>query len=408
MLSMFQRKRREVVEQHTIGPREVLLDQKDIKISEHSLGSGRFGSVVQGEWLGQQVAIKRIVPAQEADPHTKKLLEAELSKLLPHVHPNILPIYGLVELPEGGLWLVLKHGKQGSLSDLLRNSGWRGRDRGCPRKVAVHIAKGVCSALAYLHSQNPPIVYRDLKPGNVIVSGGYTPLLDPEFGAVRTVLSEIVALRTRTNTSQGTGTKVSDAAYHAPECLTAGKPDDWQPPSDIYSLGQLLFDMVTGFPPFANMSEADVAKALLAKQRPTLPSRMHSRLASIIESCWAENPADRPSARVLLQVFSDLETEFADDEDANVSEYVGTRASRGASASASASPAGIAGLAGGVVSPPPAGLAVTSSFRLDVSGGEGGSAVKGTRATIMDPSTFTPTDEQGQEAGLEGDNGTQQ
>ncbi len=265
---------------------------------------------------------QRIVPATHMDPATRAALLDSIGQMLPHAHPNILQVYGAVELEkEGGLWLVLKRGKQGSLRDVLTRGGWRGVNGGAPRKLCAHVCRHVASALAYLHSQAPPIVYRDLKPGNVIMSGGSSPLLDPEFGAIRTVLLEIVALRTKTNTSFGTGTRVSDAAYHAPESLSAGI-ENWQPAADIYSLAMLLYDMATGSPPFVNASEPEIVRRLLARERPPLPPRLHPRLASVIQACWQQDPSARPSARNLIVVFSELEEEFA--EDGDVGAYVGT------------------------------------------------------------------------------------
>lgn len=175
----------------TFSVRGIILESEDITLSDARVGNGRLGTVLRGTWLEQPVAIKRVLPSSEqrSNPGARERLEHELSILLPHhAHPNILPLYGLHVGPDFTLYLVYKLGR-GSLKDSLRIV----RGKGLVLSELFRIAIGVASALAYLHSHG--IVYRELKPGSVIIGDDGGPMLDPEFGVVREILQIITQMQ---------------------------------------------------------------------------------------------------------------------------------------------------------------------------------------------------------------------
>ena len=287
--------------------RGVLLDAADVHLSSETVGSGRLGSVLRGTWLGQPVAIKKVLPAAERriSPETSALLEHEVRALMPHlVHPCLLPLYGLCTDSDGALFLVFKLGEQGSLRDALRSArpSRSGGSGGLPLRDILAIASGVASALAFLHSAR--VVYRELKPGSIILDGSGNPLLDPEVGVIRAILQTVGAYQTQTAKSTIGGSFVHDAAYNAPELFEPGGEHALEPAVDVYSFGIVLLEMLTGVQPFPGLRALDIAAKHAVGERPVIPDTVPEPLAAIVRSCTQVEPARRPSAR---QVLSDVE-----------------------------------------------------------------------------------------------------
>ena len=287
--------------------RGVLLNAADVHLSAETVGSGRLGSVLRGTWLGQPVAIKKVLPAAERrlSPETSSLLEHEVRALMPHlVHPCLLPLYGLCADGDGALFLVFKLGEQGSLRDALRavRPGRSGAGGGLQLRDALKIASGVASALAFLHAAR--VVYRELKPGSIILDGSGGPLLDPEVGVIRAILQTVGAYQTQTAKSAIGGAFVHDAAYNAPELFAADGETVFDPAVDVFSFGIVLLEMLTGVQPFPGLRALEIAAKHAAGERPLIPESVPEPLAAIVRSCTQVEPARRPSAR---QVLSDIE-----------------------------------------------------------------------------------------------------
>lgn len=286
--------------------RDVVIPADEIEVEPTTLGSGRFGVVRAGLWLGQACAIKQIVPATEADARTKKRLEVEIAALMPHLlHPGILPLYGIVENLDGSLWLVLKRGKFGSLKNYRRSFG----GGPMPLPEMLQVAKGIAAALCYLHSRKPrPIVYGQLRPGNIMISGSGDAMLDCEFGVVRSVLQMLTATETL-RVSRGS-TDSLDCAYITPpeEVL---KPGSYQaaPAGDVFAFGMVLFEMCTGVQPWPGLTEMAVMGKLTRHERPEFPpaAAVPEQLATLIKSCWQDEPSSRPTARQIVTILSAAE-----------------------------------------------------------------------------------------------------
>jgi serine/threonine protein kinase len=369
-----------------LTPRQAVIPSTDIRIDASAvLGSGRLGSVFPGFWLEQPVAIKRILPSSEEthNPGTKKRLEAEIAALLPHMsQPNILPLYGVCEQPDGSLWLVLKRGKRGSLKSVLRAHRGAGGSPPLPLHELFHLAKGIVAACIYLHGHG--IVYQDLRPGNVLVSGDGNAMLDPEFGVIRQVLQIITSQERLTAAKTASGTWVADSAYAAPECFTGsddagllGSPSPSAPlimgpaashagdvggaglsPSasaasaassssgpapgtpeyavlasrDVFSFGMVLFEMVTGTPPFPAMRDMQIFAALAAGRRPDIPATVPASLAKLIRACWQHDPAARPLPRDVLHALVAAQAEIGHHHGAGGGAGAGAGAGVGAGA----------------------------------------------------------------------------
>src|SRR6516225_9489078 len=200
-------------------------------------------------------------------------------------HPNVVTVYDAGE-ELGAPYIVEEYLEGGTVSDLLASSP----GRRLPVERAVRIAADVCAALEHAHGRG--VVHRDLKPSNVWLAADGTAKLG-DFGLV-------AALR---QTGSGTfarltseGVMVGTIPYLAPEQALGRSPD---PRADLYSLGAVLYELVTGGPPFAG----DDAVAIISQHLRTPPVAPTWRnpdvprpLDALIVALLAKAPEDRPQS----------------------------------------------------------------------------------------------------------------
>jgi hypothetical protein len=250
------------------------------------LGAGRSAAVFRAHdtVLDRQVAIKVIDPAlaAAADLETAFLQEAQIVASLEH--PNIVPLY-TAQSRDGLLYLVMRLLDGESLTHHLA-------DGVCPPAEAARIALDVAGALAAAHARG--VVHRDIKPDNV--------LLDRDGRAIVTDFG--IALVTTRAASQAEGVTSGTPGYMSPEQLL-GEPVDGR--SDIYAVGVLLFEMLTGRLPFVATSlPAMVAQHMtqplpvLAALRPEVPTA----LVEITQQCLEKAVANRPTAAELVSLLT--------------------------------------------------------------------------------------------------------
>lgn len=240
------------------------------------LGTGGMATVWRAadQVLGREVAVKVLSPQFAADPDFLARFEREAR------HAAALSHSGLVTVFDSGMdgaepFIVMELVAGRTLRQVLDEQGM------LPAGQAVGIAAAVGEALAVAHAAG--LVHRDIKPGNIMLAAdGQVKLLD--LGIAR------AEGRTRTMAVLGT------AAYLAPE-QASGEPAG--PAADLYSLGCVLFEMLTGAPPFS----ADTAVALAYRQvhdDPGLPSArrpgLPPRLDQITSRLLAKDPAARPAS----------------------------------------------------------------------------------------------------------------
>ncbi|TKY49422.1 Serine/threonine-protein kinase EDR1 [Spatholobus suberectus] len=250
------------------------------------LGSGTFGTVYHGKWRGSDVAIKRIKKSCFAGRSSEQerltiefWREADiLSKL--H-HPNVVAFYGVVQDGPGAtLATVTEYMVDGSLRNVLLR-----KDRYLDRRKRLIIAMDAAFGMEYLHSKN--IVHFDLKCDNLLVN-----LKDPlrpickvgDFG-----LSKI-----KRNTLVSGGVR-GTLPWMAPELLN-GSSNKVSEKVDVFSFGIVLWEILTGDEPYANMHYGAIIGGIVNNTlRPTIPSYCDLEWKTLMEQCWAPNPAVRPS-----------------------------------------------------------------------------------------------------------------
>jgi len=220
----------------------------------------------------RDVAIKVLRPdlAEEVGA-TRFLTEIQIAARLHH--PHILPLYDSDQV-DGLVYYVMPYIQGESLRQRLD------RERQLPIPDALQIAREVADALSYAHSCN--VVHRDIKPANILLDSGHALVAD--FGVARAVGSG----------ESSTGHIVGTPAYMSPEQIDGSRFLDGR--SDIYSLGCVLFEMLTGEPPFRG---ATLTAVIANRLTSPVPSARASRdlvpeaVDATVKKAMATLPADR-------------------------------------------------------------------------------------------------------------------
>jgi serine/threonine protein kinase len=191
------------------------------------LGSGGMGTVLRAtdEVRGREVALK--LP-NDVDPQTINFLQQECAVLTQLEHHNIVQVFGSGSDPDPDLpfYIVMEFVDGVTVEDLLHQNGGR-----LEARRALKVAAGVADALAYAHKPPLRIIHRDIKPGNIMIRRNDEMVKVTDFG--------IAAVLSQRSGRTGVGT----LAYMAPEQATGQGVDER---SDLYSLGAMLYEMLTG------------------------------------------------------------------------------------------------------------------------------------------------------------------
>jgi eukaryotic-like serine/threonine-protein kinase len=263
-----------------------------------SIGHGGMAEVHRGRdvRLGREVAIKLLRPDLARDPAFEARFRREAHSAASLNSPAIVAVYDTGESVIDGAntpYIVMEYVDGQTLRDLLVTEG-----RLLPAR-ALEITAAVCTALEQAHAAG--IVHRDIKPANVMVTArGAVKVMD--FGIAR-------ALTASTATMTQTSTVVGTAHYLSPE-QARGEHVDAR--SDIYSTGCLLYELLTGAPPFTGDTAVSVAYQHV-REEPTPPSSVEPEVPAsadtIVLVAMAKNPADRyPTA---AEMRADIERALA-------------------------------------------------------------------------------------------------
>jgi len=243
------------------------------------IGRGGMGVIYRARQRHSRriVALKRILSYHADSQETLARFRREAQAAASLDHPNILPIYEVSECDDGLPFFSMKFAGGGSLLEAAPAL------RGEPRRAVALMAK-VVRAVQHAHAQG--ILHRDLKPGNVLLDGRGEPLVS-DFGLAKWL--DTSSHLTRTLTIFGT------PGYIAPEQVN-GSAGKLAPTSDVYSLGAILFDLLTGRPPFLGEHALKVIQQASEKPAPklrTLVPGLDRDLETICAKCLEREPGAR-------------------------------------------------------------------------------------------------------------------
>jgi len=274
-----------------LGPYEILAP----------LGAGGMGEVYRARdpRLGRDVAIKVLPQEVAGDPTRLRRFEQEARAVAALSHPNVLAIFDVSSGSPPFLVTELLEG------DTLRARIARGR---LPAGDAVEIMLPLVAGLAAAHSRG--IVHRDLKPDNIFLTrDGLVKILD--FGLAKAMMPEGAAEADLTRAPTLDSAIVGTVGYMAPEQIRGRAVD---PRTDIFAVGAVLYEMVSGERAFKGDSLADTMTAVLREAVPEISPRvaLPPSLSRIIHRCLDKNPDGRfQSARDLAFALEPLATRAA-------------------------------------------------------------------------------------------------
>lgn len=254
---------------------DVVLPQVPGYRVECLLGRGGMGVVFRA-WhlrLNRPVALKMMLAGAYAGPRERERFQREAEAVAGLRHPNVVQVHDVGEA-NGRPYYTMELVDGGSLAQTLTGTP-------LPVDQAAELVGTMASAVQSAHAAG--IVHRDLKPANVLLTADGTPKVG-DFGLARRLSDE--AALTHTGVALGT------PSYMAPE-QAGGKADAVGPAADVYSLGAILYELLTGRPPFRGESAAETVQQLLTHD-PVPPSRLNPRVSRDLETiclkCLLKSP----------------------------------------------------------------------------------------------------------------------
>ena len=251
---------------------------------------GGMGEVWRGtdELLDRPVAVKLLSAAHAADEAFRARFRAEARYAASLSHPNIAQVFDYGEtsddeeapadLPSGGAYLVMELVVGEPLSAMIA------RQERLPATDTLRIIRQAADALSAAHEAG--IVHRDIKPGNLLVTtDGTTKITD--FGIARAMWAAQASHLTQTGMVMGT------ASYVSPEQATGGTITS---ASDIYSLGVVAYECLTGTPPFTAETPVAIAVAHMHRPVPPLPDDVPPAVVELVIGMLGKQPEERPKS----------------------------------------------------------------------------------------------------------------
>ena len=242
------------------------------------LGRGGMGVVYRARHvrLNRSVAIKMLLTGANASSAARERFLREAEAVAGLRHPNIVQVHDMGD-HDGQPYFTMEFVEGGNLAQKLAGTPQP------PRQAAALLAT-LAEAIEAAHQSG--IVHRDLKPANVLLTADGTPKIS-DFGLARRMEGEAGLT--------WTGTAVGTPSYMAPEQAEA-KPLTWGPAVDIYALGAILYELLTGRPPFRAETAAETLRQVIS-QDPVPPSRLNAAVPrdpeTICLKCLEKDPRRR-------------------------------------------------------------------------------------------------------------------
>ncbi len=268
--------------------RKIVLPEYQV---EELIGSGGMARVYRGlhQPLDREVALKILLPEYSEDPGFAErfMREARIAARL--VHPHIVQIYD-VDKYKNDLYLAMEYVRGGDLSEKI--------SKGISAKALLKATEELCEALDFAHSEG--FIHRDIKPENILFRGDGSLVLS-DFGIARSISTD--SQLTQAGLVLGTPTYMSPEQAEG-KTLSAS--------SDLYSVGVLLFKMITGFAPYRSSSSIEILHHHISAPLPKLP-RTLPHLQAFFNRALAKDPSARFLTGAAMVESLKLAFEHADD-----------------------------------------------------------------------------------------------
>jgi serine/threonine protein kinase len=306
----------------------MLIDFSEIEMIER-IGSGAFGEIYKCRWRGTLVAAKIIKTAKirrewlckhavsmmkmNPDSNDAEMLlheiddiedegsdfrdqaladfRQEITVLKNLRHPNICLLLGFSTTDEKEV--MISELMKCSLLDIFQ--AHMVNSTKMPHRTKIMYAQQLALGMNYLHTCKPPIIHRDLKPANLLIDhSGVLKISDFGLAKVRPDPSKNHDEQFRLTGETGS------YRFMAPEVF---RHEDYNETVDVYSYAMILYYLLKGKPPWANVNGmVAVKKAALDADRPLVPREWDLRLSSLLQECWDENMGSRPTFMRILEV----------------------------------------------------------------------------------------------------------
>jgi eukaryotic-like serine/threonine-protein kinase len=267
------------------GPRGRLPSLPDYELLGE-LGHGGMGVVYKARQisLNRVVALKMIPAGALASPQLRARFQVEAEAVASLQHPNIVQVYEVGEY-DFCPYLAMEFVDGGNLYEYLAGEP-------PPPPAAAELVETLARAIHRAHQRG--IVHRDLKPANILLGR------DPDGAGTLHLIPKITDFGLAKRLAEGKGQTATGAimgtpSYMAPE-QASGRVREIGPPTDVYALGAILYEMVTGQPPFQGETELDTIKRVMSEE-PAAPCRLRPKLPRDLETiclkCLEKEPARR-------------------------------------------------------------------------------------------------------------------
>jgi len=265
------------------------------------LGEGGMGRVYLARQvdLGRQVVVKVMHDHIAADPKFRERFQRETLLMARFQHPYVVTLYDASLNDPQGPCIIMEYIRGVTLDTLLHRNGRLGAPR------ASRLLGQLCEALQAAHTQG--IIHRDLKPANLMVVDPDTPyekIKVMDFGLAKLIDAPQMSMHKTSDT--GADFAVGTPGYISPEQV---RGDEMDHRCDLYSVGIILYELLTGRLPFTSGETMDVLLAHATEPPPSFTALgasgwVSAAVEEVVQSCLAKNPAQRPgSARELAERF---------------------------------------------------------------------------------------------------------
>ncbi|GLC35543.1 hypothetical protein PLESTB_000196300 [Pleodorina starrii] len=282
------------------------IDYSELKTTK-VIGAGAYGEVLLADWMGSEVAVKRLFAVQRMDDKEYAALMNEVTLLGSLSHPNIVRFLAMCVEPP---CIVMQYYSHGSLFNMLRNAAKGRAAKEMTWSKRLEMLRDVAAGMQYLHSRKPPVIHGDLRSPNLLLD----LTIERERPRFHVKIADFGLARMATGaTGSVMVSKMTNPRWLAPEVMknsSVGKA------ADVYSFAIIMWEMLTWQQPYQDMMSVQVIYSMAnGGARPELPPDSElpgspgvslPAYRQLMERCWQADAEARPSFREIVDVFQDM------------------------------------------------------------------------------------------------------